>query len=265
MPKASEHQASIINKMIYMGDSGTGKTTSLLSLVKEGYKLRIWNFDNLLDFFLRRVRAECPEKLDNIEYMSFRDKMKATAMGPIIDGVPNAFVNALKAFDKWEDGSSPALWGPEYVAVIDSGTTMARSAFWWAKGMQGAAGIPEGVPTKNYDPRQSFFTAQQAFLNILSLLTAETFNTNVILIAHVRYVEQDNAVKGFPLAVGTAISSEIPSYFPMVVLATKTAGADPKRTIRLRSTPMIDLKLPKNLAGLELPMETGLATIFKGK
>jgi hypothetical protein len=49
VPKASDHLATGLRKMLYIGDSGTGKTTSLISLVKAGYILRIFDFDNLLD------------------------------------------------------------------------------------------------------------------------------------------------------------------------------------------------------------------------
>jgi hypothetical protein len=73
--------------------------------------------------------------------------------------------------------------------------------------------------------------------------------------------------KGFPLSVGNAISPEIPSYFASVSLATKSGTGDSmKRVIRTRSTNMIDLKDPKAFDpafATELPMESGLATLFK--
>lgn len=264
MPSASQHQSANITKLLYIGDSGTGKTTSLWSLVADGYRLRILDFDNLLDSLIAKVRKECPDKLDAIEFMSFRDKMKATPMGPVVDGQPRAFIDALRALDQWEDGSKPSEWGPETVCVVDSGTTCARSAHWWGRGLQGASSFAEGVSMKGYDPRQSFFTAQQAYINLISLLTSPSFNANVIWIAHVKYLEHDGVTKGFPLAVGAAISPEIPSYFPAVALATKTNGPSPKRMIRTVSTNLIDLKNPKSFdTAPELPMETGLADFFK--
>lgn len=266
MPAASAHQSSSITKLLYIGDSGTGKTTSLWSLVAAGYRLRILDFDNLLDSLVAKVRRECPDKLDNIEFMSFRDKMKATPLGPVVDGIPAAFIGGLRALDKWEDGSIPAQWGPETVFVLDSMTTMARSAYWWGKGMQGAASFAEGVAMKGYDPRQSFFTSQQAFLNVISLLTAPSFGCNVICIAHVKYLEHDGFTKGFPEAIGSAISHVIPAYFPSVALATKTPGATPKYIFRTQSTNMIDLKNPHSFdTAPELPMETGLADFFKAQ
>src|SRR6478752_1300751 len=97
MPKASEHASSSIVKLLYIGDSATGKTTSLVSLVKAGYKLRIYDYDNLLAPLIGIVRSQYPEGLDNIEFLSFREKIKATPSGPICDGMPTAFVDGLRA------------------------------------------------------------------------------------------------------------------------------------------------------------------------
>lgn len=245
MPKASAHQSSTITKRLLIGDSGTGKTTALWSLVANGYKLRIYDWDNLLEPLIAKIKIECPDKLDNIEFMSFRDKIKSTEMGPVADGQPEAFVKGMKALDKWEDGTKPSEWGPEYVAVVDTLTTKSRAALWWAKGMQGAASMAEGVSMKGYSPEKAFHTAQQALMNSIALLTSPAFNANVLVLAHIRYIERDGVTKGFPVAVGTAIGPEIPTYFSSVTLATKSIGASPKRLLRTRSTNMIDLKDPR--------------------
>jgi hypothetical protein len=261
MPKASEHSSSSIQKLLYIGDSGTGKTTSLFSLLQAGYKLRIYDFDNLLSPLISITRGKAPEYLDNIEFMSFRDEVSTTSQGPIVPS-PRAFTDGLKAFDKWEDGSKPKEWGPEYVAVIDSLTTLSRAAYFWGRGMQGGNTFAEGVAMKGFEPRQAFHTAQQAIMNVIALLTSDSFRCNVIVISHIKYLEQDGAVKGFPLSVGTAISPEICTYFPTIALATKK---DSRRVIRTRSTNMIDLKNPRSFDkdfAEELPMDTGLAQYF---
>ena len=69
-------------------------------------------------------------------------------------------------------------------------------------------------------------------------------------------MEQGGVTKGFPLSIGTAISPEIPTYFPSVTLATKDNSG--KRILRTRSTQMIDLKDPKSFDdkfASELPMD----------
>lgn len=267
MPKASEHVARSIHKRLLLGDSGTGKTTALAALTKAGFQLRIWDYDNLLDPLFLKVKWDCPDKLDTIEYMSFRDRLKSTVNGPIIDGLPKAFVAGLSAFYKWEDGSVPYEWGSNHIVVIDSFTTMCRAAYFWARGLAGAGGIPEGVSTKGVDTRNVYHTAQQAIMNVISMLTADDFRANVLVIAHVKYLEHDGQSKGYPLAVGTAISPEIPSWFSSVTLATTSGTGDNiRRVLRTRSTNMINLKDPKAFDpsfATELPMEDGLVTLFK--
>ena len=260
MPSAKDHKSSIFVKLLYIGDSGTGKTTSLDSLVAAVYHLRVLDFDNLLDQLVHQARHNHSD-LDQIQYQTFRDQMKTTPNGPIIDGVPTAYIGSMKAIDRWEDGSVPAEWGAKHILVIDSFTTMARAAYWWAKGLMGAATFAEGVPMKGVRPEQFYHTAQQALMNTIAYVTAESFATNVIVVAHVKYIERDGITKGFPVAVGNAISPEIPSYFPSVALATKSGG---KRTIRTRSTNMIDLKNPRSFdMAEEFDMEDGLARFFK--
>jgi len=261
MPSAADHKSSSFVKLLYIGDSGTGKTTSLTSLVKAGYHLRVLDFDNLLDPLVQMVRRSAPEKLGAIGYMTFRDKFRTTPNGPIIDGVPTAYIGSMKAIDLWEDGTVPSSWGSKHILVIDSLTTMSRSAYWWAKGLLGAATFAEGVPIRGVRPEQFYHTAQQALMNTVAYVTAESFGANVIVIAHVKYMERDGQTKGFPVAVGNAISPEIPSYFPSVALATKSGT---RRLIRTRSTNMIDLKNPRSFdMADEFDMEDGLARFFK--
>ena len=49
MPSLANHQSNEFTKLLIEGDSGSGKTGALASLVKAGYKLRILDMDNGLD------------------------------------------------------------------------------------------------------------------------------------------------------------------------------------------------------------------------
>ncbi len=49
MPTLDAHESSRYAKLIYIGDSGTGKTGSLVSLLADGYKLKILDMDAGLD------------------------------------------------------------------------------------------------------------------------------------------------------------------------------------------------------------------------
>jgi len=257
MPKASEHHSSKIVKLLYIGDSGTGKTGSLASLVADGYKLRILDLDNGIDPLIAFVRRDSPANLDNIEYETRRDKYKGTASGPIVSGQPRAFVDSLSLMTKWtSEPSDPSSWGEDTIFVLDSLTAMGRNALDWATGMAPMA----------KDPRNWYFTAQKAVENVIAMLTSEGFNCNVIVITHVQFKElPDGTTRGYANAVGSALGPIIPKYFNSVVLAqSQGSGKNVKRTIQTVPTAFIDLKNPAPFKIDQiLPLETGLSTLFK--
>jgi len=207
MPSLSAHQSNDFTKLLLTGDSGSGKSGALASLVKAGYKLRILDMDNGLDPLKTYVMKECPHLVDNVEYRTLRDNYKTTAAGPKVDK-PRAFVDAMKMLDHWKyedvDLGKPSDWGPEVICVLDSLSFFADAAFDWAEGMN---------PTAK-DPRQWFYSAQQAVESALALLTSGSFKTNVIVTAHVRYTTGDDGRnKGYPNAIGSALGPTIPRYF----------------------------------------------------
>ena len=114
MPSLSQHQSSTITKLLLIGYSGAGKTGALTSLVANGYKLRILDFDNGLDSLVIQCRQRCPDKLGNVEFVSVRDKLKGSSAGPIFDGQPTAFTRAMQLLDRWKDGDNdlgkPSEW-----------------------------------------------------------------------------------------------------------------------------------------------------------
>lgn len=259
MPSLTDHQSGKFTKLLMIGDSGTGKTGGLASLVPE-YKLRILDFDNGLDPLKQQIKRANPANLALVEFRTLRDKVKASAAGPIIDGQPKAFVEALKMLDNWKYGDTdlgkPAEWGEDCILVLDSFTFFCSAVYDWADSMN------PGVK----DKRQIFYNAQQAAESVLGLLSSESFQTNVIVISHVRWVDRpDGTTKGYPSAIGGALSPQIPAYFNSVALATSSGSGDKvKRTIQTAPTALIDLKNPAPFAmAPSLPIETGLATFFK--
>lgn len=258
MPTLTTHQSSKFTKLLLMGDSKSGKTGALASLTAK-YRLRILDYDNGLDALAHIVRRDNPKALDTIEFRTLRDKLKSSPLGTVTDGVPTAFIDGLKMLDNWKYGNvdlgPPAKWGPEAILVIDSLTFMSDAAFRFREPL-----VPKSKDGK-YDVRAVYKDSQDAIESVLSLLTSESFETNVIVISHVRYVDNpDGTKKGYPSAVGSALSPQIPRFFNSVALAQTVAG---KRTIQTAPTAMIDLANPASFKMLPtLPIETGLGTFF---
>ena len=260
MPSLADHQSNEFTKMLIMGDPGSGKTGALASLVCAGYKLRIADFDNGLEVLKQFVLKDCPSKIGNVEYRTFRDKRKATSLGPTLDGSPRAFIDFIKMLDHWRyddlDLGKPAEWGPDTIFVVDSLTMLSDSCFDWRVPL-----TPKGK-SGDYDKRATYFDSQNAIEEILKITTSEWFRTNLIVLAHVKYMEQTDGLKGYPITVGSALSPQVPMYFNTVALCKTQPGG--KRTIQTVATSMIDLKNPKPFEmAPSYPIETGLADFFK--
>lgn len=254
MPQLSKPSAATIVKMLLIGDSSTGKTGALASLIKEGYHLHVLDFDNKIagGILPILVQRDCPDKLVNVDYEVLRDKLKSSALGPIPDGVATAFTKGLALLDKWSDGSKPSEWGEKHILVVDSLTFLSDAAFAWARSMNPSA----------KDPRQWFYAAQQAVEGTIAMLTAGSFNTNVVVISHVHWQNRpDGSMKGYPSTVGSALGPTIPAYFENMAHTHIVNG---KRIIQTTPTALIDLKNPAAFKMLpSLPVETGLADFFK--
>jgi hypothetical protein len=263
MPSLADHQSNEFTKLLIEGDSGSGKTGALASLVAAGYKLRVLDMDNGLDPLKTFVEHTCPQNLGNVEFRTLRDKYKSSPEGPIIAGTPKAFVDAIKLLDRWKythngietDLGIPSEWGPECILVIDSLTFLSDAA--WAFREPLAVRGKDG----KYDQRAIYKDAQDAIESVLAFVTGETFRTNVIVTSHIRYLEnQDGTRKGYPTSVGSALGPIIPRYFNSVALCESKLG---KRTIQTVATAMIDLKNPKPFEmAKSYPIETGLAEFF---
>jgi hypothetical protein len=260
MPSLDDHQSNDFVKLLLIGDSKTGKTGSLVSLVAAGYKLRILDTDNLLDVLKYQVRRVCPNKIGNVEFRSIRDKYKSGPDGPVINGKPTAWSTAVKMLDSWKyddvDLGKPAEWGSDTILVIDSLSRLCDAAYDYHEAV-----APKSKSGGDMDARAIYGNAQNAVEKFIAMLTSDSFQCNVIVIAHVTYQNQpDGTLKGFPQGIGQKLSPIIPTYFPAVVLYT---SRNDKRTMQINSTPLIDLGNPMSFAmEKSYPIETGLATFF---
>lgn len=265
MPTLDNHQSNEFTKLLIEGDSKSGKTGALTSLVAAGYKLRILDFDNGLDVLKQFVLRECPENIGNVEFRTLQDKRKAGSEGTIIDGPPKAFSNAIKMLDRWkykdDDGTEidlgvPAVWGPDCILILDSLTFMSDAAWDFREPL-----VEVGKGGK-YDVRALYQDTQNAVEGVLALLQSKNFRTNVIVISHVKYIDNpDGTKKGYPVTVGSALSPAVPRYFNTNVRFITSASG--KREIETVSSAMFDLANPKPFnMEKKYPVETGLADIF---
>lgn len=261
MASLDSYPAAEYLRLLLLGDSGAGKTGALVSLVEAGYKLRILDMDNNLLSLITYIRKDCPDKIGLVDAETRRDRFRMTTSGPMVQGTPKAFAEAMGLLNKWSDDTVPSEWGKDTVFVLDSLTRMSDAAFEWAKGM---------APTVK-DPRQWYGTAQDAVEHTLALLTSPEFHAHVIVISHVDIRElTDGTTKGYPMSIGKALGPVIPTYFSTMILAeTSGTGDNVKRRLRTVPTGILDLKNPAPFRiSKELPLETGMATLFeqlKGK
>ena len=255
MAKASLKKEPL--RILYIGNSGAGKTGSLISLLRAGYNIRMLDMDRNCDSLLELANHENPALLEKIDVISLRDKFRASQMtGLEVKGQPKAYVDMLKYLEKWDDGSTFESLGPETIFVLDTLTSASRAAFHWAKGMN---------PTSK-DPRQWYGAAQETIKTLLELLTSPDIKCHVMVLSHIDLIElPDGITKGFASSVGKALGPQIAKTFPTLLMAeTRGSGKNVKRTIGTLPTALVDLKNPKPFA-LEdsYPLDTGLATIFE--
>lgn len=263
MPSLDQHQSNKFVKILLLGDSKSGKTGSMASLIKAGYHLRIIDMDNLLDSLVAHARKECPDKIGNVEFRTIRDKIKHSPTGPILDGPAKAFTTAHKMIDHWKyddvDLGKPMDWGPDCILVLDSLSRFCDAAYDFREPL-----TPAGK-SGQVDHRVTYGDAQDAVEKVLAWLTSDDFKTNVIVVAHLVYMTvQDpsgaDKIKAYPQGVGQKLSPKIPQYFPSVIHYYNNGG---KRTIRTTSTPLLDLANPKPFEiDKEYNIETGLAEFF---
>ena len=261
MPKLSTHKTSKAFKAMVIGDSGSGKTGALASLVKAGFKPVIMDFDNGLDILSEVV---APEDQENIFYATFKDDFKSIGGKVIPKGQAKAWANSLKFLEsgKTPDGDdfmSVDKLTRSHVLVIDSLTMAAKSAM--LQVLQANNRLLDNPQIQDWGE------AQRIVEGLIQWLTSDQVPCHVLVNSHISYVElQGGMVKGYPSAVGKALSAILPRYFNTLLLAqSKGNGKAAKRTITALPQGIIETKalIPADKLPESWPITTGLADIFK--
>jgi len=288
MPSLSSHHSSETTKLLFIGDSSSGKTGALASLAAVGYKLRILDFDNGIDVlkhWLTHPNSSYlktnPSCLDNVHYVTLTDPMKAAANGKLYYTKAQAWARAMNLLYEWKDGDinlgKITTWGPDTVLVIDSLTMCTTAAHTHHLSMNGKLAAN---PTQN-EARRDIGQAQNYIRDLLTMLYDKEVKCNVIITSHIVYVtEQGTAPKpdepnsggmpiGYPSTIGRALSPHVPRWFNnMLIARTEGAGSMAKRKIftvpQVIGGQLVNAKISAPLAvAKEYPIETGLADFFK--
>ena len=259
MPSLSDHPTRSIVKLLAFGESKTGKTGSLVSLVAAGFKLFILDFDNLLGILRRQIMQHRPDKIANVHFISLMDKFKVGMKGTDYGGKPTAYLESLRLLNHWKDGDddygNPADWPDDHILVIDSLSRWCDACY----NLHDQATPKTGKSGGDFDGRAAYFSAQDDMEKQIATITSATFPCNVIVIGHGVYMKlDDGTTRILPQGIGSKLSPRFPSYFPNVVYYR---NKDDKRTIQLESNRMVNLANDASLTG-DLPIDTGLATIF---
>lgn len=268
MPTLDQHQSSNRTKALYIGDSGAGKTGSLVALARAGYKLRILDFDNGLDILAHEIRQEKnPDEIfKNVHFVTLTDEYR--------NGVPykpSAWTRAQAYLRKWqekdaegnviEDLGPASSWGSDSVLVIDSFTFAAKACLNYVLSTVGRLGQAPQL--------QDYGETVRILRDFLGELYSETIQCNTLVLAHVAYISSNSTgseiTTPYPAAVGKALPPEIGRYFNTVLKAKTTgSGQSTKHKIRTQPEGGLPLKNPApELLDTEYDIEDGLSRIFQ--
>lgn len=276
MPDFSVYPESDTIKMLYLGDSGSGKTGSLVSLAAAGYNVRIADLDKGAQIIKHLVldkdspyrrahpglwTAEQAATLGSrISYVSLSEEFTQAQGKRIPRGV--GYKKLADLLTRWKDGANDLgpleSWTSRDVLVVDSFSRVCDWAMNFQLVLSGrAASGPQ---------QQDWWPAQNQVKQLLESLTSELVRCNVILICHIDYVERDDKItRGVPQALGQKLGPQIGQLFNNAIMARASGqGAAAASKIFTKTTGIVDLKNTNPLkVKPEYPLETGLAEIFQ--
>lgn len=244
-----------IFKGLIVGDSGSGKTGALASLVDAGYKLRILDFDAGLDPLVGYVKNK--ELLANVEYETLRDRFKMRGSYLAVDKAP-AYQRGMALLQDWNGAGPVQSWDPDTILVIDTLGRMARASFNMVL-QANAVIVPSGT---RGGPEQSHYgTAMENVERTISLLTdPDIVPCHVLVNAHWAYQEDGSGIlRPFPETIGSKLNPKVGRDFNNLFSVSTIAG---KKSIKVKKDGMIGCKSSRPLKHETYSIEDGLANIF---
>jgi hypothetical protein len=272
MPSFNDFASSQVTKMLLVGDSGSGKTGALMSLIAAGYNVRILDLDAgvaVLNDYLKNPNSiytrpfpglwtaeQAKTLLTRVCYETVTDKMR-NVNGKLVPKQATVWQRAAKLLDGWPEFGPISSWTPQDVLVIDSLTFLCNGALNFVLMMNGRLG---------QQPHQSdWYQAQQLVEALLQMLYDDNVGCNVIVNCHVVLIGEENGPqRAYPASLGKALSPKIGRYFNTVLMAkTVGTGTAAKHKILTQSANGLELKTTVPLkAKAEYDLATGLAEYF---
>lgn len=273
-------------KLLFIGDSSSGKTGALASLAAAGYNLRILDIDKGTDILVnfltdpssRYYKAD-PESASRVDIVQVSDPMKSLN-GLLTPAKAEGWQKATKLLMDWSDGETKlgpiSSWGPNDILVIDSLSGLTKLALNFHLMMNGVLGKGR---TQN-EARRDIGAAQNYIRDLLELLYDDNVKCNVIMICHITAITDaggapkvedgkwEGIPTGYPASIGRALSPQIPRWFNnMLIMHRTNQGSSTKHEIFTSSQYLGgQVVSAKTSAPLKVkqkyPIETGLADFF---
>lgn len=265
MPALSSHQSSRTTKLLFLGESGSGKTGALASLAAAGYNLRILDLDNGLDVLANLLSSPSnnypSDAISRVHYITITDKMTAKA-GKVYPASAKVWEKSMNLLCEWKDDDVNyghiSTWTEQEVLVIDSFTMLSEAALRYILAINGRSASQPQL--------QDWGAAQSLIKSCIEMLYDDNIKCNVIVNCHIKYIGEENGPqRGLPYTLGQALPPIIGRYFNSTLMAKSVGqGANVKRKILTNTTGTVELK---NTAPMkvkpEYPLETGLADYFQ--
>jgi len=273
-------------KLLFIGDSSSGKTGALASLAAAGYNLRVIDIDKGTDILVNyltdpnsRYYKQDSSAASRVDIVQVSDPMKAVN-GKLFPAKAEGWTKATKLLMDWTDGESKlgpvSSWGPEDILVIDSLSGLSKLALNYHLSMNGAL---MSTRTQN-EARRDMGAAQNYIRDLLELLYDDNIHCNIIMICHITTVSDaggmpkveegkwEGVPTGYPAAIGRALSPQIPRWFNNMLIMHRTNQGSLTRHEIFTSSQYLGGQIvsAKTSAPLKVkskyPIESGLADFF---
>lgn len=266
--KLNETPAPPIRALL-AGDSGTGKTGAIASLVLAGYNVHFADFDNGHEILRNVLIAKDASSLARVDVEVFRDEYKMSGATPVPKDA-RAWTKGITwlqtTFDKGLTSND--------IVVVDSLSFAAKCAMNYVLKINGRLAAPPWPA--------DWGEAQRLVENAVAAMSDEQ-NAHIICTCHIAQVGgkriervgkgadaetiviDEGPVRRLPAMIGKAINPVIPRYFNHMLLCQRVGvGTSAKRTFS--TVPQADFELKNTNPGVirpEYPLATGLADYFK--